>query len=243
MVRSQLDRGRTTPILTRLILWDIDGTLVHSGGVGTEVFALAISRVLGAPPRGTLTFSGKTDHHIVEEYLAMAGSEDSEHVPAVLYHLERELALCADRIASEGSACPGGEAVLRALAAIDSVEQTVLTGNIAANARLKLAAFGLDRYLDLDAGAYGEGDSDRRKLISLAWNRQRELRGTEFLPDQTWIVGDTPRDLACARAGGAHCLLVSTGRHDFAELEALGADLVLRDLSDTEAVVAALTSD
>ncbi|HXA32497.1 MAG TPA: hypothetical protein VNV87_09580, partial [Acidimicrobiales bacterium] len=116
MVRSRLDRRRTGPILTRLVLWDIDGTLVHSGGVATEVFALAIERVLGTAPRGTLTFSGKTDHHIVEEYLAMAGCEDSEQVPAILFHLERELALCADRIASEGSACPGGEAVLRALA-------------------------------------------------------------------------------------------------------------------------------
>jgi phosphoglycolate phosphatase-like HAD superfamily hydrolase len=123
------------------------------------------------------------------------------------------------------------------------VEQTVLTGNIAANALLKLAAFGLDRYLDLEAGAYGEGHSDRRKLLSLAWKRQRELRGIEYLPAQTWIVGDTPRDFECARAGGAHCLLVSTGRHDFDELEDLGADLVLRDLSDTEVVVAALTSD
>jgi phosphoglycolate phosphatase-like HAD superfamily hydrolase len=215
---------------------------VHSGGVGTEVFAVAVERVLGAPPRGQLSFSGKTDHHIVEEYLAMAGSEDPDHVPAVLHHLERELALCVDRIASEGSACPGGEAALRALAAIDSVEQTVLTGNIAPNALLKLAAFGLDRYLDLDAGAYGEGHSDRRKLLSLAWSRQRELRGTEFLPGQTWIVGDTPRDFECASAGGAHCLLVATGRHDFDELDALGADVVLSDLSDTDAVVDALTS-
>jgi phosphoglycolate phosphatase len=231
------------PTLTRLVLWDIDGTLVHSGGVGTEVFALAIERVLGMPPQGTLSFSGKTDHHIVEEYLSMAGIDDSEHVPAVLHYLERELALCADRIASEGSACLGGEAALRALTSIDSVEQTVLTGNIAANALLKLAAFGLDRYLDLEAGAYGEGHSDRRQLLSLAWERQRELRGIDFLPAQTWIVGDTPRDLECARAGGAHCLLVSTGRHDFDELEDLGADLVLRDLSDTEVVVAALTSD
>jgi hypothetical protein len=122
----------------------------------------------------------------VEEYLAMAGIEDSELVPAVLDHLEHELALCADRIASEGSACPGAEAALSALAAVDSVEQTVQTGNIAANALVKLAAFGLDRYLDLEVGAYGEGHSDRRKLLSLAWKRQHQLRGAEFLPAQTW---------------------------------------------------------
>jgi phosphoglycolate phosphatase-like HAD superfamily hydrolase len=227
----------------RLILWDIDGTLVRGGMVGAEVFDSAIERVLGVRPRAQVIFSGKTDRQLVEEFLAMEGSEDPDHVPAVLYHLERELAIHADRIASEGSACPGSEAALRALAAIDSVEQTVLTGNIAPNALAKLAAFGLDHYLDLEAGAYGSEHSDRRNLLPLAWKHQRELRDIHYLPDETWIVGDTPRDLECARAGDSHCLLVATGRHEFAELEELGADLVLKDLSDTGVVVEVLTAD
>src|ERR1035441_8111129 len=125
----------------RLILWDVDGTLVRGGAVGAEVFDSAIERALGARPRGQVIFTGKTDRQIVEEFLVMEGSEDPDHVPAVLYHLERELAFQVDRITSEGSACPGSEAALRALAVIDSVEQTVLTGNIAANALAKLAAF------------------------------------------------------------------------------------------------------
>jgi phosphoglycolate phosphatase len=226
-----------------LILWDIDGTLVRGGVVGAEMFDSAIEKVLGRRPRAQVIFSGKTDRQIVEEFLAIEECEGLDHVPAVLYHLERELAFRVDRIASEGSACPGSEAALRELAAIDSVEQAVLTGNIAPNALAKLAAFGLDCYLDLEAGAYGGDHSDRASLLPLAWRHQRELRGIHYLPEETWIVGDTPRDLECARAGDANCLLVATGRHDFAELEALGANFVLKDLSDTGVVVDVLTSD
>ncbi|MGH9080771.1 MAG: HAD family hydrolase [Acidimicrobiales bacterium] len=226
----------------RLVLWDIDGTLIRGGVVGAEVFELAIERVLGARPRAQVRLSGKTDRQIAEEFLAIHGSEDPRHIPAVLYHLEQELALRVDRIASEYSACPGVEAVLRALSEADSVEQTVLTGNIAPNAVAKLAPFGLDRYLDLEVGAYGSDHADRRSLLPLAWRLQRELRDTHYLPAETWIVGDTPRDFDCARAGGAHCLLVATGRYELAELQALGADVAIDDLSNPATVVDILTS-
>jgi phosphoglycolate phosphatase len=232
-------KSRST--MTHRLLWDIDGTLVRGDVVGAEAFELAIERVLGTRPRARVVFSGKTDRQIVEQSLLLEES-DVEHAPAVLLHLERELARAVDRIAAEGSPCPGGEAALRSLAAIAGVEQTVLTGNIAPNARLKLAAFGLDQYLDLEAGAYGGEHSDRRDLLPLAWQRQLELRGIEYRPEDTWIVGDTPRDLECARAGRAHCLLVASGRYDFAELEELGADFVLNDLKDTDAVVGVLAS-
>ena len=225
----------------RLILWDIDGTLVRSGDVGAAVFDLAIEQVLGTPPRGRVKMSGKTDRQIVEEYLTMEGSEDPAQIPLVLHHLEQELAIRVDQIAAEGHACPGSEAALRALSGIEWVEQTVLTGNIAANARAKLSAFGLDRYLDLEVGAYGGEHSDRRDLLPVAWQRQRELRGARFEPDETWIVGDTPNDLECARSGRAHCLLVATGRLDADKLGALGADEVLEDLRDTAEVRRILT--
>jgi len=226
----------------RLILWDIDGTLVRSGLVGSDVFGQAVEQVLGTRPQTHVILSGKTDRQIVEEYLAQEGSEDPAHIPAVLDRLEQEFARQVGRIAAEGSPCLGGEAALRNLGGVAGVEQTVLTGNIAPNALLKLAAFGLDRYLDLEVGAYGIEHSDRRSLLPLAWKRQRELRGIDYHPHETWIVGDTPRDLECARAGAAHCLLVATGRHDFAELEALGPDSALKDLSDTRLVVDTLTA-
>ena len=226
----------------RLILWDIDGTLVHSGPVGGDVFDFAIERVLGTRPTSRTEFGGKTDRQIAQEYLTLGGSDDPDHVSLVLLHLERELARHEDRMTAYGSACPGGEAVIRALAMIETVEQTVLTGNIAPNALAKLSAFGLNRFLDLEAGAYGDQHSDRRDLLPLAWHRQRDLRGRDYLPEETWVVGDTPRDLECAQASGAHCLLVATGRHDLARLTELSADFVIEDLSDTERVVSILTT-
>jgi phosphoglycolate phosphatase-like HAD superfamily hydrolase len=117
----------------------------------------------------------------------------------------------------------------------------VLTGNIAPNARAKLSAFGLDGFLDLEVGAYGDEYSDRRQLLPVAWKRQRDDRGTDYGPGETWIVGDTANDLACARAGGAYCLLVATGRQGLAELEALVPDAVLENLTDTGRVVELLT--
>jgi phosphoglycolate phosphatase len=228
--------------MRRLILWDIDGTLVRSGDVGAAVFDLAIERVLGHRPPARVVMSGKTDRQIVTEYLAMEDHGDPAQIPLILHHLEEELAGRVDQMAAEGYACPGGAAVLAALAAMDGVEQTVLTGNIAPNARAKLFAFGLDRYLDLDVGAYGGEHIDRRQLLPVAWRQQREQRGTDYLPAETWIVGDTPNDLMCARAGGARCLLVATGRVNLAELQDLGAEAVLEDLRDTERVLAVLTT-
>jgi phosphoglycolate phosphatase len=225
----------------RLILWDIDGTLVRSGDVGAAVFDLALEKVVGQRPRTRVTMSGKTDRQIVEEYLEMAGTPDPALILPILHHLERELAQRVDQMTAEGHACPGAETVLRALSTTDGVEQTVLTGNIAPNARAKLSAFGLDRFLDLAVGAYGGEHSDRRQLLPLAWQHQREDRGTDYRPDETWIVGDTPNDLACARAGGASCLLVATGRVALAELKALGPDAELEDLTDTQRVLDILT--
>lgn len=226
----------------RLILWDIDGTLVRSGDVGAAVFDLAIEKVIGRRPRARVHMSGKTDRQIVEEYLALEGDPDPALIPPILHHLEQELAQRIDQMAAEGRACAGAEAALHALSAIDGVEQTVLTGNIGPNAWAKLSAFGLDGYLDLEVGAYGGEHSDRRELLPLAWGRQREARGNDYGPYETWIVGDTANDLACARASGAHCLLVATGRAGRAELDALGADEVLEDLTDTGRVVEILTS-
>jgi phosphoglycolate phosphatase-like HAD superfamily hydrolase len=225
----------------RLILWDIDGTLIRSGDVGAAVFDLALEQVTGRRPRARVTMSGKTDRQIVEEYLEMVGTPDPALILPVLQHLEHELSQRVDQMAAEGHACLGAEAVLRALSTIEGVEQTVLTGNIAPNARSKLSAFGLDRFLDLEVGAYGAEHSDRRQLLPVAWERQRSDRGTDYAPDETWIVGDTPNDLACARSGGAHCLLVATGRVGLAALEALAPDAVLADLTDTGRVLDILT--
>lgn len=228
--------------MTRLVLWDIDGTLVRTGAVGADVFDRALEQVLGRRPAARVVMGGKTDPQIVREYLGlMQVGGHEEHLPAVLLQLEAELAAAASLVAERGCALPGVAAVLEGLARRQDVVQSVLTGNIAPNAVVKVAAFGLDRWLDLEVGAFGSDDADRAALVPVALERVARLRGLPVGPADVWVVGDTAHDLACARAGGTRCLLVGTGATPAAELESLGPDAALPDLSDTEKVVALLT--
>jgi phosphoglycolate phosphatase len=228
--------------MARLVLWDVDGTLIHSAGIGAAVFDRGLEKVLGAPPPSRLPLSGKTDPQIVREYLElMAVDRPDRHLPSVLAAVEAALAEAADLLARTGTVLPGVPELLGRLAADDGVWQTVLTGNTAANAVVKLAAFGLERWLDLEIGAYGSDDPDRCRLVPVALERARRLRGLDVDPGGTWVVGDTANDLACARAGGARCLLVATGRTPLDELERLQPDVVLPDLSGTDEVVQVLT--
>jgi phosphoglycolate phosphatase len=225
----------------RLLLFDIDGTLVRAGPIGAAVFNRAIEAVLGEVPSERVRMSGKTDPQIVREYLALVESDDPAHLPAVLAHLERELAGAAAQIAADGETCPGVPELLLTLAADERLHLSVLTGNIAPNAVVKLAAFGLEKWLDLESGAYGSDSEDRRDLVPVALGRLASLRGVHLTADDTWVIGDTPRDYQCAEAGGAHCLLVATGGYAFDELAVLGADAALPDLTNTKAVVGLLT--
>jgi len=226
----------------RLLLFDIDGTLLRAGEIGGAVFDRAIESVLGVLPVERVRMSGKTDPQIVREYMALLHSEDPGHLPAVLAHLERELAAAADQVARDGSTCPGATQLLEVLSQDDRFHLSVLTGNIAPNAVVKLSAFGLEQWLDLETGAYGSDSEDRRALVPIALERLASLRAVRLTPGQTWVVGDTPRDFECAVAGGAHCLLVATGRYNLKELSALGADATLEDLSGTDEVVRVLST-
>lgn len=230
----------------RLILWDVDGTLVRTGGAGAAVFDVAVERVLGVDVRGHgVRMSGKTDPQIAREILAIAevGESDAEEaLHAVLEHIETALAGAVERIRAEGHVLPGVEEILERLHRDEGVLQSLLTGNIAPNALVKIGAFGLDRWFDLDVGAYGSDHHDREELVAIARHKARDRHGVDFESDQTWVIGDTPRDLACARAGGVRCLLVGTGRYDVSELEGLGADAVLADLSEVDRVLELLAS-
>ena len=221
----------------RLVLWDIDGTLVRAGDLGAAVFDRALAAVLGRLPSERIRMSGKTDPQIVREYLELMEIGNLDTLPAVLRRLEVELAAAAHELAETGSVCPGAEDALAALSKEEGLTQSVLTGNIAPNAVVKLAAFGLERYLDLEAGAFGSDHADRRALVPIALARQEELHGRRLSAEDVWVVGDTPNDFACAAAARAHCVLVATGRYGVAELAPLGADAVLADLRDTDAVV------
>lgn len=229
-----------------MLLWDVDGTLLGTGGVGASVFDYAIGAVTGRRPGFGVAMSGKTDPQIVREYLAGMGVPAGNGiVDRVLRCLELDLAkaAAAGEIARAGRLMPGISELLPAVALDARVLSTVLTGNLELTARCKLAALGIDRCLDLEVGAYGSDDGDRELLVPIALGRAVALRGRRFDPSDVWVIGDTPRDLACARVAGTRCLLVATGRYTIRELDPLGADAVRADLSDVAAVLDLLVGD
>ncbi|HEX9968831.1 MAG TPA: haloacid dehalogenase-like hydrolase [Acidimicrobiales bacterium] len=229
----------------RLILWDIDGTLVRAGQIAADVFATAVEHAVGRHPgEHGVRMGGKTDPQIALEILASMGIETGhDHLPLVLGRLEADLAGAVDLMREVGTVLPGVREVLARLDAEPGVTQTVLTGNTAAKAATKLAAFDLDRWLDLEIGAFGSDNADRLQLVPVALQRTAERRGRHFDVEDVWVVGDTVHDLACARAAGARCALVRTGARP-AELDSVDADAVLDDLSDVDSVVKLLaTSD
>jgi phosphoglycolate phosphatase-like HAD superfamily hydrolase len=227
----------------RLILWDIDGTLVRTGVVGREALEIGAATVAQLDEIPHVDMGGKTDPQIVREIFTLADLAD-DHIerllPAALVEVERALARTKDRVISDGAVMPGVREVLTRLAVVDGVRQTLLTGNVVANAALKLSAFGLDGCLDVEAGAYGTDHEDRTQLVPIARARVEELRGERYADDEIWIIGDTVHDLTCARAGGVRCLLVGTGSQGWDGVRDLGADAALSDLSDVDQVVTIL---
>lgn len=227
------------------MLWDIDGTLVRGGGVGAEVMAAAASIIAGQAiaPR-TVVMHGKTDWQIlVELFRAAEMAEEAivELLPPAMAEAERQLAAAEREFRRRGELIEGVAAVLDELALLDGVRQSLVTGNLVGNAAVKLGAFGLLHYFDVEVGAYGTDHPDRNRLVPVALERVERLRGERYAPDEVWVIGDTPADFACARAAGVRCLLVGTGMIPMAELDGLDADAVLLDLTDTEAVVKLLT--
>ena len=228
------------------MLWDVDGTLIDTAGLTARSFDLAVGAALGRPPgRHCVPMSGKTDPSIALDIMEATGLDPEEarrRLPSVLDRLETELAASAESFQEKGTVLPGVESVLARLDGQASVYQSVLTGNTASNAAVKLRTFGLDRWLDLEIGAFGSDRHDRDDLVPVATERAERLRGRSFAPDEVWVVGDTPRDLACARAAGVRCLLVATGNVPMDEIADIGADRVLADLADTDEVCALLLS-
>jgi phosphoglycolate phosphatase-like HAD superfamily hydrolase len=218
-----------------LVLWDIDGTLVHSAGHGRWAFQEAFEAVVGREPEH-VDFAGRTDHQIA---LAMLGDE-RDHLPRVLEKLAGALEARKDALASDGYAYPGVAAVLEALHARDDVVQSLLTGNIEVNAAVKLSAFGLDRWLDFEVGAYGSDPHERRSdLVAVARRRAAAKYGE---PTGAVLVGDTPLDVRAAKEAGARAVAVAGGFADHEALRASDPDAFLESLVDTAAAVAAITA-
>jgi phosphoglycolate phosphatase len=222
--------GVVPPARATTVLWDIDGTLVQSGGVAARAFLDAVAEVTGVRPSAERRdYGGRLDTEIADMLLAAVGAEPAR-VAEVLEVLERLVTERLDELRAQTTTFPGVSALLAKLAEA-GVKQTVVTGNLAAIARHKLEAGGLIPPIELSFGGYGDSAPTRAAVAQLALDRLAAA-GKQPRLDEVWIVGDTPRDLACARAIGVRCALVATGRIAVAELSGLGADIVLPDLSD-----------
>lgn len=226
---------------TRLIFFDIDGTLTRSHN-GFIPFNEAILKSFGFPGDiRTVVPDGNTDPLILEEIFAVARHQ-VEITQERWRGFEEHLQESYSRAIQEGRAVvrplPGAMELVRELAAIDEFRQGIVTGNLEVMARLKLEAAGLSPYLG--PGAYGSDSRDRNDLPQIAKERWEKKLGSSIAPEHCVIVGDTPKDLAAARKSGMKCLLVGTGRYPVEELALFQPDGCLSDLTSTKSVIESL---
>jgi phosphoglycolate phosphatase len=222
--------------LSTLVLWDIDHTLIETRGVGGKIYADAFRKVTGQPLDKMPVLAGRTEPVIFREALKANGidGDSDELFRQFAAEQARGYAERADELRAVGRALPGAKNALRALAEQDGVIQSVLTGNIRPSAQIKLAIFGLDRYLDLDSGAYGTDDDTRANLVAIARQRAGKARGEHFDPADTVLIGDTPNDVQAAHEAGARVIAVATGNDTAVDLRDAGADTVFDDLTPTD---------
>ncbi|MGH9366502.1 MAG: HAD family hydrolase [Thermoanaerobaculia bacterium] len=239
-------RAATAAASQRLVLFDIDGTLLSAGRVARESVLAALERIYGwkadpeAPRRGRYDFSGKTDPQIVRELVAEeVGRERCEA------NLDRALRLYLEELRrrlTPGAvvAKPGVPELLRRLAAEPRVQLALLTGNLEAGARLKLEPPGFNPYFPF--GAFGSDSADRYDLPPLALARARLHGGRDFAGKAIVIVGDSVHDIACGRPLGVRSVAVATGPTSAGRLEAERPDALLPDFSDVDAAIEAILS-
>jgi phosphoglycolate phosphatase len=225
----------------RLVLFDIDGTLVIAKGAGRRALGRALEGVYGtAGAIEGYDFRGKTDPRIVRDLMGGAGLAPEVIRGGLDACFEAYARGLVDEIGDGQcvTVLPGVAELVRRLDATESVLLGLLTGNIEEGARIKLAPTGLWPYFR--TGAFGSDDADRRRLPSLATRRAQALTGIRFRPEDVLVIGDTPLDIECARAFGAVAVAVATGFHPYAELQAEKPDLLFESFADAEAVAARL---
>jgi phosphoglycolate phosphatase len=224
-----------------LVLFDIDGTLVLTGGAGMRAMNRACEDLVGhGNALDGIQLAGRTDWIILQDAAARVGREmhrDLLHELRERYvdHLREEI---LERGRGVKAVMPGIREALDALSARPDVALGLLTGNFLEGARIKLEHFDLWKYFR--CGAYGDDASDRNALVPIAVRRAREAGLADVVSERVIVVGDTPHDIACAQAAGARSVGVATGSYTAEQLRACGADVVFQDLSDTPAFLNAI---
>jgi phosphoglycolate phosphatase len=233
------------------VLWNIDLTLVDVARVSRDAYAEAFQRVTARPLVALPQTVARSDSEIFFEALALndagpgpsADRADTEN-EELLDRYTRELAAAfgarLDLLPTRGRALPGAREAVAAVVGLPGVIQSVLTGTIRPNAVAKLRAFGMDEFFDFEIGGYGSEIYPKGAQLLRSRGRAAEKYGEDIGAGSTVYLADSGRDVEAARVGGARCVAVASGRSTAGELREAGADLVLDDLADTGAVVAAV---
>jgi phosphoglycolate phosphatase-like HAD superfamily hydrolase len=224
----------------KLLLFDIDGTLVHSGGAGLRAMTRAFTDLYAIPDAlAGVSLSGRTDSSILQDALAIFALPHSPEIEEE--YKQRYFELLAEEMPLPGAGkrlMPGIPALLEALSGRPDVHLGLLTGNWRTSGYLKLADFGLDRYFPF--GAFADDSGVRDQLLPFAVARFRDLSGLSPRPEEVYVIGDTPYDIQCARPHGAVAVAVAAAAHSRSHLAACNPDHLFTDLEDTEAALQVL---
>jgi len=227
----------------KLLLFDIDGTLIRSNGAGRATLVATLEDMFGtAGPIDNYPMNGKTDPRIITDLLTAVGipqAQVEEKLPAVYHLMAHKAAVIFPT--KKMNACAGVPELLSALQQQEGVMLGLLTGNAAITAPLKLLYAGLDAAV-FSIGAYGSDHFDRNQLPAIAMRRATELTGYPFTGMDTVIIGDTPADILCARAGQATAVAVASGWHSAATLAQYNPDHLFENLTNTAEVLRILTA-
>jgi phosphoglycolate phosphatase len=245
MISSAARSTHNPPRSTRLVLFDIDGTLLLTDGAGRRAIHRALIEIFGDTGPADHRFDGKTDPQIVRELMRVVGHED-QHIDARMQELFDRYVVCLREELRDPEhravPLPGVTELLAALSERDDVALGLLTGNLVEGARAKLEAVGIDPEMFV-VGAYGSDHELRPALPAIAQRRARETLGIEARGRDVVVIGDTPADVECGRDIGARAIGVATGHYPTAILAEHGAVAVFPNLTDTDAVVRAILAD
>ncbi len=221
--------GCVDSMMTKLVLFDIDGTLIDPGGAGRNSMTRTFEELFSIEDAfAHIMMAGKTDIQIIKECLSAHGlSSDDGMLPSILSSYTDNLKITIEN--KEKHILPGVFELLKALDELDSYWLGLLTGNIEQGARIKLNAFDLNKYFPF--GAFGSDNEDRNKLLPIAVEKFRGMTRIDIPYSDCIVIGDTPSDVVCSKPYGARSIAVATGRYNYENLLKTQADHVLEDLT------------